>query len=228
MNARRGEAIALISILCLTAIVSWAFLLRPVAEHDPTSFDRLPRILNDWISIDLEMDDDVSEILGADHNLQRAYQHPLGYHVFVYIGYYDTSSGGAPEHTPDVCYPAQGWQILDSVQQRVGGEEGLVMRELLVERGGEQRLVHFWYRTKTASGITSVTGLRLSHVVGRMTENRGDGALIRVSTAIGEGGVTAARLRLFGIDRAVEASVDQVWPQPREGGSESARTLGAI
>jgi hypothetical protein len=57
-----------------------------------------------------------------------------------------------------------------------------------------------------------VTGLRLSHFWERLTLNRGDGALIRLSTPILDADPDAARARLFGLDAAVEAALSQVWP----------------
>ena len=77
----------------------------------------------------------VSEMLAADHNVQRAYLHPQRYVVFVYLGYYGTRRGGTPEHTPDVCYPAQGWEIVSAMDRSVGGEASL--DELQIQIAGE-------------------------------------------------------------------------------------------
>lgn len=202
-----------LAMLLLTGLVSWWLLLRPATDHDPLSLDALPAELNGWHSVEIEMDQGVSEMLAADHNVQRAYLHPHGFQIFVYVGYYGTSRGGTPEHTPDVCYPAQGWSILDSRLRRIGGASGFDLQEFTVEKAGEQRLVHFWYRTERTSGITSVTGLRLSHFLGRLTRNRADGALIRLSTPVLAGDRDGARARLFGLDAAVEASLAKIWPR---------------
>jgi EpsI family protein len=212
MLNRPWEAVLLIGILFLAGAGAWWLMLRPVSDHDPTAFDALPDVLNGWQAFDIEMDQSVSEMLGADHNVQRAYLHPQGYHVFVYIGYYGTRRGGTPEHTPDVCYPSQGWSIVESERRRVGGRDGFELREFVVEKDGEQRLVHFWYRTGVTTGITSILGLRLNHFWGRLTRNRGDGALIRLSTSISEGELAAARGRLLGMDVRLESAIEELWP----------------
>ena len=121
MNARASELGVLLLILLLTGAASWWLLLRGVTETDPSSLDALATSLGGWNAIDIEMDQAVADMLGADHNVQRAYHHPLGYTVFVYIGYYGSARGGVPEHTPGVCYPAQGWTIVSSREQNVGG-----------------------------------------------------------------------------------------------------------
>ena len=209
---RRVELGVAIGLMLLTGIASWWLLLRPAVGHDAAVFDALPTELNGWRSVDLAIDEAVSDMLAADHNVQRAYLHPLGYQIFVYVGYYGTERGGTPEHTPDICYPAQGWQIVESMIQRAGGQGGFDLREFVVEQAGERRLVHYWYRTGSQSGLTSVVGLRLRHVVDRMTENRGDGALVRLSTPLDSSNIASARTRLFSMDRVVEEALVGLWP----------------
>lgn len=203
----------------MTGAASWWLLLRNVPETDPSSLDALATTLGGWQAIDIEMDQAVADVLGADPNVQRAYHHPLGYTVFVYVGYYGSQRGGVPEHTPSVCYPAQGWKIVESREQTVGGRSGLDVREFVVESERSKRLVHFWYRTSQTSGITSIPGLRMWQFLGRMTNEGTDGALIRLSIPLHDSdGVdgtnwTSARERLFALDLQVEAELDRVWPQ---------------
>ena len=223
MNRRIELGVAL-ALMLLTGAASWWLLLRPVVAHDAAVFDALPSELNGWRSVDIEIDQAVSDMLAADHNVQRAYRHPLGYQIFVYVGYYGTVRGGTPEHTPDICYPAQGWEIVESTIRRAGGQNGFDLREFVVEQNGEQRLVHYWYRTGSQSGLTSVIGLRLRHVIDRMTENRGDGALVRLSTPLGNSDVETARTRLFAMDRVVEQSLAGLWPNEHH----SIASLGTL
>ena len=211
MLSRGLETGLLIAVLLVVGGLSWWLTLRPVVESDPERFESLPISLNGWRAIDLEMDESVSEMLAADHNVQRAYLHPQRYVVFVYVGYYGTKRGGTPEHTPDICYPAQGWSIVEARDRSVGGTSGFDVREFIVEKEGERRLVHYWYRTSHTTGITSVLRLRLEHFWGRLARNRGDGALVRLSTRIDEEDVEGARSRLYGLDVALEEAIEGVW-----------------
>jgi EpsI family protein len=207
------EPALLLLTLVLTGCVAWWLSFRTPVEFDANVFDSLPRELNGWSSVDVEIDEGVAALLRADHHVQRAYTHRLGYLVYVYVGYYGTERGGSPEHTPDVCYPSQGWALERDETVRIGGRtDGLAMREFQVEKGGETRLVHFWYRTQHSSGFTSTLSLRLRQFWGRLTTNRGDGALVRLSTPVLDDDLMAARLRLFGLDAAVEEALDRVWP----------------
>lgn len=227
MNSK-GEVFALIALLLVAGGLAWWLSLKEAHSTVASSLDDVPRALNGWESRDIDVDPEVSDLLRADFNVQRIYVHAQGYAVFVYIGYYGTERGGAPEHTPDVCYPSQGWEIEENETIYVGDEEsGFRVREFIVERDDARRLVHFWYRTETATGITSTLPLRLRHFWSRLTENRGDGALVRVSTVIASDDQdgSEARGRLLGFDHSIEQALDEVWPQSAD--EQIAITEGA-
>lgn len=225
MNQEQRQMLLLLPVLLASGALAWWLSLRPAQAPDVRGLAQLPSTLNDWTAMDLEIDQSVSDMLRADANVQRAYLHPQGYAVYVYVGYYGTERGGVPEHTPDICYPAQGWQILSGRNIRIGGREGLSAREFVVEKGGERRLVHFWYRTRTASGITSTFGLQLRQFWGRVTSNRGDGALVRLSTPVYDGDLTSARAKLMPLGRAVDHAISSAWPTEAEVGTLSAQAV---
>ena len=216
MTREHQRAALFILVLLLTGVLAWWLSLRSEHELDIRGLRELPATLNGWTAIDIEMDQDVARMLRADANVQRAYVHPLGYRIFVYIGYYGTERGGTPEHTPEICYPAQGWRIAEARRVGVGGEEdGFDVEEFIVEHAGETRLVHFWYRTPRATGITSIWKLRLHHFWGRLLTNRADGALVRLSTPFETGDLESARGKLRAMDLAVERALEKAWPQER-------------
>ena len=218
-SPRVGELSLLLAVLLIAGAAAWWLSLRTVSQSNPESLDDLASALGPWQAVDIEMDQSVADMLNADHNVQRAYTHPLGYTVFVYVGYYGAERGGVPEHTPDVCYPSQGWRIVDSNERRVGGRDGLELREYIVEKEGARRLVHFWYRTSRSSGMTSILGLRVDQFWGRITNEGADGALIRLSTPLRGSEDELARGRLFALDQKIEAELERVWPRMDKGDS---------
>ena len=209
---KRAEAIGLLALLLLTGITAWWLSLRPGFASDVATLHQLPSELAGWKAVDIPMEQDVADMLRADANVQRAYIHPQGYVAFVYVGYYGTTRGGTPEHTPEMCYPAQGWRILESDSVVLGGEGGFAAREFVVEQERERRLVHFWYRTAGKTGIQSTAALRWNHFWARLSAGRGDGALVRLDAPIHDGDVDAARQKLMALDRALESALSAVWP----------------
>ncbi len=215
MKSQNLQAAGLLVCLLLSGVVAWALVLRPAPLAGGQELAGLPDSIAGWRAIDVAMDQAVSEMLRADANVQRAYFHPQGYSVFVYVGYYGTERGGVPEHTPDICYPAQGWAILSEERLRVGGDDGLWVRELVVAKDEERRLVHYWYRTKETSGITSTLALQLNQFWGRLSANRGDGALVRISTAVLGEDLIGARSKLLAFDEPVDDALADLWPRER-------------
>jgi len=65
---------------------------------------------------------------------------------------------------------------------------GFRANETLAEREGQQRLVLLWYRFYRRSGILGTFALSIDHLLGRLSRDRADGALVRLSTPLEEGG----------------------------------------
>jgi len=203
----------LFGALALVGASAWALKLAGNLEVDTRELAQLAPALGSWSSEDVPVEDDVARMLRADFNLQRAYRHPLGEVVFLYVGYYGTARGGRPEHTPWVCYPSTGWEILASRVVEVDAASGLAANELVVESEGERRLVLFWYRSGTRTGITSGLGLSLAHLRGRLLDGRGDIALVRLSAELIEGDETRARSALMGFAAEIDRQIAGHWPR---------------
>lgn len=197
-------------------VLSWGLLLQEPLEVDAGVLAGLPLQVGAWRGSEIEMDSGVEEILAADFNLQRAYLHPLGDLVWLYVGYYGTERGGRPEHTPWQCYPAAGWVILrhdviDAVMRP--GEPPVRANEILVEKGGHRRLVVFWYQSLRRSGLLGGLDQSLDRLVTRLRFGRADGSLVRLSTPISDGedeATARARLRAFGRD--ILPLLERHWP----------------
>ena len=203
----------LFAVLVLVGASAWALKLAANLEVDARELTQLAPSVGSWTSEDIPVEDEVAQMLRADVNLQRAYHHPLGGLIFLYVGYYGTARGGRPEHTPWLCYPSTGWQILGSRVLTVDAGSGLRANELVVENEGERRLVLFWYRSGTRTGITSGLGLSLAHLRGRLFEGRGDSALVRLSAALPDGDETSARSALMGFAVEIDRQLASHWPR---------------
>jgi len=207
----------LVALLLAFGSASWWIHLRPSVEVDPERIEAIPRQLGGWVGEDIPLSDGVERLLRADAQIQRGYRNEAGDRVWLYVGYYGTARGGRPEHTPWVCYPSAGWQILSSLQlplsDRAGARDGSSMIELVVEQGEQRRLVHFWYSTHRTTAIATELGLTWDHLLGRVSpEGRADGALVRISTPIDKEGIEAARNRLRHVTGYVVDALQGHWP----------------
>jgi EpsI family protein len=213
MDREQRWLIVLMVALLVAAAISWRLYLRPDLAVDFAQLDALPHQLDDWRGYDIPVEDGVAKMLAADYNLQRVYITRAEDLVWLYVGYYGTLRGGRPEHTPWVCYPSNGWEILQQGIVPVDSRDGRRANEILVEQDGKRRLVHFWYRSHRRSGMLGAFEQALDRLLGRLVEGRADGALVRLSTPLEAGiDIAMARTRLVSFGRTVEPIITARWP----------------
>jgi len=205
---------AVILVMLGVGILAWSIRLRPPLVVEAHSLEALPMTLSGWSGEDRAIPDSVTEMLRADFQMQRIYKHPAAGLSWVYVGYYGSARGGRPEHLPHVCYPAQGWKILEKRTVAIDPASGLHANEFIVEQAGERQLVHFWFRTHRATGLLTIWQIHVDHFFGRLTQGRSDGALIRVSTVLfPEDDLEMARARLRGLETTLDEQLTLHWPK---------------
>ena len=213
MNKERIANIALLVAMVAVGAGAWWLQLRPELAFDTRELQALPLRVDAWQGRSVPVEYGVERMLNADLNLQREYEIPAsGEVVWMYVGYYGTERGGRPEHTPEVCYPSAGWEILTHEAMSLGEGSEQRVNELVVERDGSQRLVHFWYHSARGAGLLDNLDVSVDHFRGRVSDGRADGALVRLSTPIDEGGAEASRSRLVSFYRGIVPEISSRWP----------------
>lgn len=207
------EKIFVLAMLLLAGVGAWRIQTGPRLVVDASRLEAFPERIGIWGSAEVPLEPAIEEALGADLNLQRIYRAPTGDFVWLYIGYYGTEAGGRPAHTPRGCYPGAGWAIEESRVIDVRDGTGLRVNEYLIEREGDRRLVHFWYRSHRRSGILGGLDQNFDRLIGRLWTGRGDGALVRVSAPVVEGAPEAVRSRLLAFASQVDSQLGDYWPE---------------
>jgi EpsI family protein len=221
--SERASTVAAIAILLFAGALAWSFQGREPLVPRPESLAALPYQLGGYSGIDSPVGQNVEDMLSADFNVQREYLHPLGQVLWLYLGYYGTGRGGTPEHTPAACYAAHGWEILDERRVLVDAASGHRAVEYLVESRGQQQLVLFWYRSYRGSGFGSTLALQLDHILGKLRDGRGDGALVRLSMPMNGIDRDAGRGMLISFARELERSLGGVWPAEGQARPEASQ-----
>ena len=212
MTSQHWQNAALIALLIVAGAVSWAFQLRDTLVVDPAPLTTLPRQVLAWEGRDIPMTGSVEEMLNADQHVQRRYYDSAGGLVWMYVGYYGTKRGGRSEHSPWACYPAAGWDVLGDHSQRIATTGGAEIQEILVQRGSEQRLVHFWYRTSRSEHVVGALAHAWDRFLGRLTIGRADGAFVRLSSPVDGQSLDAIRGRLLSFRRELDGQLAVHWP----------------
>ncbi|MCP3983064.1 MAG: EpsI family protein [bacterium] len=222
MASERLLTIALCAGLGLAGAAAWWLTLRAPLHAEADSLEAVPMRLGRYQAETIDVKDTVESMLNATYNVQRAYHHPLGEVVWLYVGYYSTARGGTPEHTPHACYSAHGWDVTRSVTLVREPIAKRVANEYVVELDDQQRLVLFWYQSFRSEDLLSTMALTLDHIRGQLTDNRGDGALVRLSTPIHDGDREAARSRLLAFAADLSPELARHWPTETTTASSTA------
>ena len=191
MSLQRIKAI--IVLVLTTAAFAGAQAWRPTAHLSDTrpkvELESLfPKAFGDW-AVDDRMpvqlvSPDTQAALNKIYNqtLSRTYVNPRGDRIMLSVAYGGDQSDGTRAHNPEVCYPAQGFQVggkHDSVFSIDG--HPLRVRQLVSQLGGRIEPISYWItigERVTLSG-TEVKLAQLSY------SSRGvipDGMLVRVSS----------------------------------------------
>ncbi len=110
----------------------------------------LPTQIGEWTATDLPVN---PQVVDAYQNpelvLQRAYRNPAGDVVWLtFIGHRGPRSFRLFEHTPTICYPLQGWTMLEDRVDTVplnGGALNVQRGLARNEDDGQEIVVLYWY-----------------------------------------------------------------------------------
>jgi EpsI family protein len=114
--------------------------------------------------------------------LARTYVDEKGYRIMLSIAYNDDERGGLQTHRPEVCYPAQGFQVHKTEEGRLPTPFGdIEVRRLNTSLGKRQEPVTYWL-TVGDEVVVGRLNKRLAEIRMSLTGRVPDGLLFRVSS----------------------------------------------
>lgn len=179
--------------LCMFAAAGMALALKPthkIADSEP-KIDLevlIPKTFGDWkideTIVPLLPDPETQAKLNKIYNqtLSRTYVNHHGDRIMLSIAYGGDQSDAMAVHKPEICYPAQGFQILKNVSGNFATGEGSIPVKRLVATQG-QRIEPITYWT-TVGDTVAVSGWKwkLNQMKYGLTGKIPDGLLFRVSS----------------------------------------------
>lgn len=144
--------------------------------------------------------------------LSRTYINSLGERVMLSVAYGGDQSDATRAHRPEVCYPAQGFQVLSTASDKLSlPSHNLPVRKLVAQQGERNEPITYWI---TVGDKTTVTGTEQK--IAQLTYSlRGiipDGMLVRVSS-IGRDEKKAFEIQQRFILNLASAVTPQLRPQ---------------
>lgn len=182
-------------ILCVCmAASSWAAVaLKPVkkinAEQDKFSLETIiPAAFADWqidkTIIPVAPDPETQRKLAKlyDQTLSRTYVNGKGERIMLSIAYGGDQSSSLQVHKPEICYTAQGFEVIKNIPGQLATEYGaLPIKRLVAVLGPRNEPITYWI-TVGDKAITSGIQQRLQKLSYGLTGKVPDGMLVRVSS----------------------------------------------
>jgi EpsI family protein len=152
--------------------------------------DILPRAVNSWSSRDVsdlyapETPESLEARLYGETVGRIFIQQETGTQIMMLMAHGDSQSNELQLHRPEVCYPAFGFSIIESlpVQLAIGKLTSLPGRRLIAESSQQRQAIIYWTRLGEYFP-TSVTEQRLERLDTAMHRYIPDGLLARFSIA---------------------------------------------
>lgn len=176
-------------------------------------WDRVPYRLGPWTGTEARFDP-VFGVDPADSSLLRIYRTYDLLPIIVYVGFHGDLPTSLDYHTPVVCYPAQGWQIVSTGKSSLGAFRGNPVQasEIVVEKGGERRLVVWWYHAGSQSFEKRIRQVYMMVALAMFT-GRTDGSIVRVEVPLAQGSEEAVREELQRFSRLLLPALEDALPQ---------------
>jgi EpsI family protein len=148
--SRRSLLVATLLALLLPGAVLARWVQEPGSQTPFPEVPDLPREVGPWQATRQRLlEDDVLEMIEPTSYLLQLYEAPGRTPIWLYIGVYAGRAGyGKGAHDPEVCYPAQGWEIQRSERFGVPIDEGGTLRTKHIEarRGAAMETVFYWFQ----------------------------------------------------------------------------------
>ena len=149
MSVRIRLAAVAVALL-LPALVLGRWLVVTSTATPVVATPSLPDQVGPWhATAENRLEANVLALIEPDAYLMRRYDAPGRTPIWIYVGVYAGRAGyGKGAHDPEVCYPAQGWEILqsESLDVALGDRDTLLTKRLEAHRGLAKETVLYWFQ----------------------------------------------------------------------------------
>jgi len=184
-----GYSISLLStaVICVFLFIatSYVALNSSFTIVERNTFNSFPmRVDGKNVSVS-RLEPEVLRVLKADDYFIGAYGPKESEKIGLYMVYYQQQKDGSALHSPRVCLPSGGWEIIDesliSLPIIIGTTNQV--NRVIIKKGELTQIVYYWIQQQNNIFANEYTA-RLSLLRSSLTHNRSDGALVRVNTPV--------------------------------------------
>ncbi len=167
-----------------------------------------PTTVHEWRGQEQALEKQYQDALKLDDHFLADYWRPgEQLPVNFWVAYYASQRTGASTHSPRSCIPGGGWEISELSDHRVGGvaSDGgdIAVKRAVIAKGLSKQLVYYWFQQR-GRHMTNEYVVKWLIFWDALTQQRTDGALVRLVTPVPEGtDISAADARLAAFMREI-------------------------
>ncbi len=148
-----------------------------------------PMNIGEWSGREDHIEKKYLDVLQLDDYVIADYWNPEDKsRVNFYVAFYELQRKGASVHSPRSCIPGGGWEIADLSRVSVDGAEDdgrpIEVNRVVIAKGSAKQLVYYWFDQRGRQ-MTNEYLVKWMIFWDALTRNRTDGALVRLTTAVG-------------------------------------------
>ena len=184
-NGSTSTACVSLALLLLSIFTTSSYAKQTNLFPIRTTLALFPTQVNDWSGVRKRMSIQALSLLNpTDYTVIEFEENSGEPPVEFYTAYYDNQKDGNSIHSPKVCLPGGGWEILN-----IGTVSGLInessrINRALLQSGTDQMLAYYWFEQRGRT-LASEFWLKWYLLVDGLTTKRSDGALVRFTTRVG-------------------------------------------
>lgn len=216
-----SAAMVTTAVLMLTVALSWQSIAPQRGEMaiDRQTFVTFPRQLGEWRQQGpaQRLSNSVATTLAADDYHSVRYVKPDASQSVEFFSawYADQSKGGV--HSPEICLPGGGWEIAwlerTDISPSLNWETPFEINRAIIQKGETRMMVYYWFDQKGRK-IAWDFEAKFWLMVDGITTGRTDGALVRLTTQIGQDETDAeAEARLIDIMKEIVLPLPKFIPE---------------
>jgi exosortase D (VPLPA-CTERM-specific) len=185
---------------------------REDVEPNRQRFATFPLQVNSWKGVEVGMGQNYIDALKFDDYIIGNYSRngdrlPVNF----YVAYYASQRKGASAHSPKSCMPGDGWRIGDFDQRQIGSHstgrgDKLMVNRTVITKGESRQLVYYWFQQRGRI-ITNEYLVKWYLFWDALTQQRTDGALVRLVVSLPEGSDEAEA------DKKLSEFIDAIFPE---------------
>jgi exosortase D (VPLPA-CTERM-specific) len=144
------------------------------------------------------------------------YQNHNGKKINFYVAYYESQRKGESIHSPATCLPGSGWSFDQSgtvAITNVPGQNGTMeVNQAIMQSGRNRQITYYWFPVRGRI-LNNAYQLKIYNFWDALTQQRTDGALVRLITSVYEDETLAdAEKRLQNFVRDIEPVLEEYIP----------------